>query len=50
MTRKLYTVYKLKRVTDGLKYVVYKWEYGKVRPTYYTNKKIAEANKNEISC
>jgi hypothetical protein len=49
MKRKIYTVYKLKKINDALKYVVYKWENGKVQPTYYTNKKLAESSKNWIA-
>lgn len=49
MSRKLYTVYTLKRFVDGLKYVVYKWEHGRVQPTYYRNKKLAEQNKNWVA-
>ena len=49
MSKKLYRVYLLKRYKDGYKYVVYKWEFGKVLTTYYKNKKVAEANKNYIS-
>ena len=49
MSRKLYTIYALKRpYTDGFKYVVYKWEHGEVSPTYYTNKKVASEDKNNV--
>lgn len=47
---KLYQVYKLKRPFDGLKYVVYKREYGEILPTYYCTKKMAEGNKNFVAC
>jgi len=47
---KLYHVYKLKKPFDGLKYVVYKKEHGKIYPTYYKNKKIAEENKDYVAC
>jgi len=48
MSRKLYTVYALKRVRDGMRYIVYKWEHGKVQPTYYSNRKMAESDKDWV--
>jgi len=52
LERKLYTVYPIKNkqaLKNGIKYKVYKREFGRVQITYYSNKKIAEENKNWIA-
>lgn len=52
MSKKCYVPYRVKSKDyrkDGLRWVVYKWEYGKIQPTYYKYKEEAEKNKNYIS-
>ena len=51
MSKKCYIPYKVKAKflkRDNCNWVVYKWEYGKVQPTFYKNKKEAERNKDYI--
>ena len=41
--------YETSAPVDGRKYVVYKFEYGLIVPTYYRTKKAAEQNKNYVA-
>ena len=47
--KKCYRVYKIEEPVDDRKYVVYKYEYGVIVPTYYRTKKAAEQNKNYVA-